>query len=187
MLLDISRLITTANEMAPGCHCCATVEQQKSLILWDVKKMELRPREKAWITRSIGSGLWSASSTDCKWLQVIIWQMLRHGSSPFPTAQVYTSQPMLSSSLRGQTGLSCWFSCSFSSFLFQTPPFSRNKTKQSTLDHKFNWFQYKLWSLWSHRRRRKPIHWCLLQFANFSVSDAAILSRWITTKPNDDI
>lgn len=40
MILDISRLISTASEMAPGCHCCATVEQQKSLILWDVKKMK---------------------------------------------------------------------------------------------------------------------------------------------------
>lgn len=66
MILDISRLISTADEMAPGCHCCATVEQQKSLILWDVKKMELRPGDKAWITGSVGSGPWSASSTDCK-------------------------------------------------------------------------------------------------------------------------
>jgi len=49
MLLGIGRLILTANKMAPGCHCCATVEQ-KRLILWDVKKMELRPREKAWVT-----------------------------------------------------------------------------------------------------------------------------------------
>lgn len=48
LLLGISRLISIANEMAPGCHCCATVEQQKSLILWDVKKMELRPGDKAW-------------------------------------------------------------------------------------------------------------------------------------------
>lgn len=119
MLWDISRLISTANKMAPGCHCCATVEQQKSLILWDVKKMEFRPREKAWITWRIGSDLWSASSTDCKWLQVIIWQMLRNGSSPFPTAQVYTSQAMLPSSLHGQTGHGCRFLSSFSTFLSQ--------------------------------------------------------------------
>lgn len=68
VLLDISRLISTANEMAPGCHCCAAVEQHRSLILWDVKKMELRPGDKAWITGSFGSGPWSASSTDCKCL-----------------------------------------------------------------------------------------------------------------------
>lgn len=66
LLLGISRLISIANEMAPGCHCCATVEQQKSLILWDVKKMELRPGDKARITGSVGSGPWAASSTDCR-------------------------------------------------------------------------------------------------------------------------
>lgn len=68
MLWDISRLISPANETAPGCHCCATVEQQESLILWDVKKMELRPGDEAWITGSVGSGPWAASSTDCKLL-----------------------------------------------------------------------------------------------------------------------
>lgn len=172
MLLDISRLISTANEMAPGCHCCATIEQQKSLILWDVRNTNLRPREKAWITGSIGSDLWSASNTDCQRLQVIIWQMLHHGFSPFPTAQVYTSQPMLSSSLRGRAGLGCWYFFPVSPhFSFQTPPFSRGKKNikkppnQSTIHHKFNWFQYKLRALWLHRRHRKPIHWCFLQVA----------------------
>lgn len=39
----------------------------------------------------------------------------------------HTSQPALSSSLRGQIGLGCWFFCGFFSFLFQTPPSSMKK------------------------------------------------------------
>lgn len=131
MILDISRLISTASEMAPGCHCCATVEQQKSLILWDVKKMEWRPRDKAWITGSAGWGPWSASSTDCKWLRVLIWQMLCGGSSPFPTAQVYTSQPVLSSALRGQTSLGCSFPPQFLLFASSNPSLLQGRKKKT--------------------------------------------------------
>lgn len=113
----ISQLISTAKAAAPGCHCCAAVEEPPSV---GCKEDGVKAQRQ-------GLGNWR------RWLRPLgcLQHRLQMSASYHLTDALSWLQSisyctsLYITALRGQTSLGCCFLSSFSSLFLQTPPFSR--------------------------------------------------------------